>query len=1000
MLATVTNRTRAGQRPLALVAILRRYNVLAPFRRALSRAMPTPAAAAVDFQYNAAAVETAWQSHWANAPPRDASASNQSQDFVMILPPPNVTGNLHCGHALTVAIQDSLVRWHALHGRSVRWIPGTDHAGIATQSVVERQLAKQGKPSRHDLGRDAFLQHVWDWKNQHCGHISSQLTSLGASLSWPDEYFTLDDARSRVVRDAFVALHQRGLVYRATRMVHWCPTLATAISDMEVDYRTLDGPTEITVPVGSSKTTITAGVMHTFDYPLADDSGRCISVATTRIETMLGDTAVAVHPADARYAHLVGQTLLHPLIPGRRIPIIADEYVDPELGTGAVKITPAHDPDDHAMGQRHALPSIDLLDVNGRLLSSCGVPDLVGAVRWTARAHVIAALTAQGLYRGTQPHAMRLGFCSRSGDIVEPRFVPQWFVRAQPLADLVRTRLDRGEVVVKGTHGDSEGHERELRIWLDGMHDWCVSRQLWWGHRIPAYKKVDSESSQTDADSWVVAAASPGKEWIQDEDVLDTWFSSALLPLSATNPNVDLAHPRDLVNYPTSMIETGSDILFFWVARMLMLCTALTDQVPFKTVLLHGMVRDAQGRKMSKSLGNVIDPLHVIHGRSLEDMLSDLATGNLPAQEVDRSAALLKKQFPNGLPACGADALRLTLLEHSSSRQINLDVTKVVTNHHFANKLTNVAKFMSMHISPSTLPADAPPEPNTDAAASTSIADTWLLARLSAALRDWSAGYAAGTPGRSVQVSMAFLLDDVSDKYIEYVKRLPPGPLTWQPATAATALHAALVMLYPAMPHITSELALRFLADGDMDRAAQLMSVAQLPQPQQQGGSQDTVAVVNTFDELWAVVAALRKAPRAAFLPGKPWTLECAHDGTRVALQQVAGTIVQLSRLPKGTVLQVVSQLPSDVDAGTKVVIQTGLVVHMPPLDPGKDGKQGGANRAAVEKQVQRLLGDIERLEQMAADPSYEVSVPPAVRERNERKLATFRARLRALQEQ
>ncbi|KAI9187564.1 hypothetical protein H9P43_001953 [Blastocladiella emersonii ATCC 22665] len=926
--------------------------------------------------YDASAVESKWQTLWREQPaaPRGPNRDG-SADFSMVFPPPNVTGNLHCGHALTVAVQDAMVRWNKLHARSAKWIPGTDHAGIATQSVVEKQLAKRGLPMRQDLGRDAFLEHVWAWKNKHGDHINSQLRALGADFAWNDAFFTLDAPRSRIVRDAFVALHDRGLVYRATRLVHWCPALETAISDMEVDHLQIDGPTEIRTPRGN----VTAGLMHRFAYPVEPLPGSStaetefLEVATTRVETMLGDMAVAVHPTDPRYAHLVGRTLRHPLRSDLRIPVIADAHVDPELGTGAVKVTPAHDPDDFAIGQRHNLPSISLLDERGKLTAAGGVPEWTGLDRFAVRAKVIDRLSKLNLYRGAQPHTMRLGVCSRSGDIIEPRVVPQWYVRCAPMANKVLERIDRGDLVVLGTHGDTAGvHERELVRWLESMQDWCVSRQLWWGHRIPAFRAPGA----TGEDAWRVLREDPRPEdgLVQDADVLDTWFSSALLPLSATNPDLDLFAQADvlrrgLVNYPTSLLETGQDILFFWVARMAMLCTELSGDVPFRRVLLHGMVRDAQGRKMSKSLGNVVDPLHVIRGRGLEDMIEDLRQGNLPAHEVARSQKQLRKQFPEGLPSCGADALRLTLLEFSSSRQINLDVTKIVANYHFANKLYNVAKFAAPRVAT---------DKDTPLPATPSLTDAWLLHRVHWALGAWNAGYEQGTTGRPTQAAVELVLADLSDTYIEFTKKLPATEAS--PATLAVAVQYALALLHPTMPHLTAEL-YDALFGGRLDALA-LADLPALP-PRDQLAQHHA-----TFDDVWSVVRALRKRPHGT-PADQPIRVLAADAAVRAALQAHADDVARVGRVRSIVVEDGASQTTG---AGV-VVINPDLRVVFPVATAAAEQLSGGANA----KLVAKLEQDIARLEAMMASEKYAASVPAPVRERDARKLASFRDRLAAM---
>ncbi|KAJ3373115.1 hypothetical protein GGF31_001102 [Allomyces arbusculus] len=902
------------------------------------------------------AVEAKWQQIWAQdlTPTR---SSTENDDFVMVFPPPNVTGRLHCGHALTTAIQDAIVRYHQMHGKSVRWIPGTDHAGIATQTVVEKQLAKTEGKTRHELGRDAFLSRVWSWKDAHGDHIHHQLRALGASFSWPDAYFTLDAPRSRIVTDAFLELSRRGLIYRATRLVHWCPALETAISDMEVEYLTIDGPTAVPTPSGHSAK---VGEMHYFRYPVADATdGIFVTVATTRVETMLGDAAVAVHPTDTRYAHLIGRDLVHPLS-GRRIPVVADDHVDPEFGTGAVKITPAHDANDYAIAKRHAIDEttwIDLFDGKGRLTPACGVPELVGVDRFAARSRVVDMLTEAGVYDRVEPHAMRLAVCSRSGDILEPRVVPQWYVRCAPMAQKVLAKLNAGELTLADAWAD-----RELRTWLENMHDWCISRQMWWGHRIPAFR-AGGEGE------WVVAKEVPNKDgvWVQDEDVLDTWFSSALLPLSATNPDADVTDLKQLVNYPTDLLETGQDILFFWVARMAMLCVELTGQVPFRRVLMHGMVRDAQGRKMSKSLGNVIDPMHVIEGRPLDALLDDLTAGNLPAHEIKRSQQLMRKQFPKGIPSCGADALRLTLLEFASSRQINLDINKVVSNSHVANKLYNTAKFVSQY-----LPTPSDPTPDlTSPSTPLTLADKWILSRAESAYSTWRASFDHLHVGRATTTAVQFLLEDLSDTYIEWAKpTLPSSPVAR--AVLAHAFQRAVAMLAPAMPHLASELH-GALFDGTRPVA----------RPGIKTPSERDVAL---FENILSVARAGRKlAPTADRAHALVVVTRNADLAT--ALDEHAALVAR--RAGKFPSITVQVEMPADHVA--PVIVNPDLRVT------GRAVAAAPAAAGANAKLVAKLARGIEDMQAMMKSESYAVRVPPAVRERDEKKLASFRERLAVL---
>jgi valyl-tRNA synthetase len=608
-------------------------------------------------------VESAWQSWWEKsgfygADPLDLLTTESSSvldkdKFVMVIPPPNVTGYLHLGHALTSAVEDALTRWHRMNGKITLWVPGTDHAGIATQSVVEKRLQKEEGLSRHDLGRDKFVDRVWEWKEKHGNRITQQIRSLGASCDWSREAFTMDENLSRAVTEAFCRFHDDGLLYRDTRLVNWSCSLRSAISEIEVDYIELEGRTFLSVPGHTLKDKYEFGMITSFAYKIdkGNESNNSdeeeIVVATTRLETMLGDTAVAVHPEDPRYKHLHGKFLLHPFV-DRKIPIITDaELVDMSFGTGAVKITPAHDPNDFNCGKRNNLEFIVVLTQDGRIAPNGGI--FANMMRYDARVAMEKALEEKGLYRGKEKNKMRLGLCSRSSDIIEPMLTPQWYVNCNSMADRAVQAVRSGDLTIVPSM-----HKETWFYWLENIRDWCISRQLWWGHRIPAYfahikdeLPVLEKGNASNEERWFVArsmeeALQKASEKLnvpttmihleQDDDVLDTWFSSGLFPFSVFGWPNDT--PDFKAFYPTSLLETGLDILFFWVARMVMMGLHLTDTLPFTTVYLHAMVRDKNGKKMSKSLGNVIDPLEVINGCELSALLKKIDDGNLAEKEV------------------------------------------------------------------------------------------------------------------------------------------------------------------------------------------------------------------------------------------------------------------------------------------------------------------------------------------------------------------------------
>ncbi|XP_022249523.1 valine--tRNA ligase-like [Limulus polyphemus] len=644
--------------------------------------------------YSPKYVEAAWYSWWEKMgffKPEYGGKSlekpNPSGKFIMIIPPPNVTGNLHLGHALTNAIEDSVTRWHRMKGHTTLWNPGCDHAGIATQVVVEKKLWKEQQKTRHELGRKKFLEEVWKWKNEKGHRIYEQLRFMGCSVDWDRATFTMDPKMCRAVTEAFVRLHDEGLIYRSYRLVNWSCTLRSAISDIEVDKFELPGRTLLSVPGYQEK--VEFGVLVSFAY-LVEDSEAEIIVATTRIETMLGDTAVAVHPKDNRYNHVHGKFVVHPFC-NRRLPIVCDEFVDMEFGTGAVKITPAHDHNDYEVGKRHNLPMVNMMDDAGNICGDCGV--FTGMKRFEARKAVIEALKEKGLYRDTKDNPMVVPICNRSKDVVEPLLKVQWYVNCTEMAQNAAQAVRDGELKII-----PEIHVKTWYHWLENIRDWCISRQLWWGHQIPAY--FIEISRQVKPPGAVDAQKISLK---QDEDVLDTWFSSGLFPFAI------FGWPENTLDlqtfYPGTLLETGYDILFFWVARMVMLGTKLMGKLPFKEVFLHSIVRDAHGRKMSKSLGNVIDPIDVIHGISLEGLCKMLKDTNLDQKELEKAKEGQKSDYPNGIPECGTDALRFALCAYTAQgRDINLDINRVEGYRHFCNKLWNAVKFALLYLGNSFKP--------------------------------------------------------------------------------------------------------------------------------------------------------------------------------------------------------------------------------------------------------------------------------------------------------
>jgi valyl-tRNA synthetase len=734
--------------------------------------------AEMDKTFDPYTIEARWYPVWEErgyfAPNLDAPGT----PYCIMLPPPNVTGSLHMGHAFQHTLMDALTRYHRMAGDPTHWQPGADHAGIATQMLVERQVEAEGA-SRHTLGREAFVARIWDWKNQSGGQISRQMRRLGASVDWSRERFTMDAGLSAAVRDVFVDLYAKGLIYRGARLVNWDPVLKTAISDLEV--------------ISEEE----AGHLWHFQYPLAEGSGH-VSVATTRPETMLGDTAVAVHPDDERYTHLIGQTVRLPLA-NREIPVIADAYVDPEFGSGCVKITPAHDFNDYAMGQRHDLAQINIFNDDASLNDNA--PEAYrGLDRYGAREAVIADLDALGLLEATESHRLMVPRGDRSGAVIEPYLTDQWFVDAKTLADPAIAAVEDGRIrFVPGNWA------KTYFEWMRNIQDWCISRQLWWGHRIPAWYDAAGNVYVGQSEADVRAAQGLGDDvaLIQDEDVLDTWFSSALWPFSTLGwpeATAELA-----LFYPTSVLVTGFDIIFFWVARMIMMGLAFMGDVPFREVYVHGLVRDYDGAKMSKSKGNVLDPIDLIDGIGLEDLVAKRTAGLMQPQKAKAIAATTRRDYPEGIAAFGTDALRFTFAALATpGRDIRFDLGRVAGYRNFCNKLWNAARFVLMALGDDFVPA-------ADADIELSVADRWIVSRLQTAEAEVAAQLEAYRFDLAAKALYDFIWHHFCDWYLELVKPVLSGDASAAAKagtrrTLARVLEATLRLAHPLMPLITEEI--------------------------------------------------------------------------------------------------------------------------------------------------------------------------------------------------
>ena len=801
-------------------------------KKDLSGAFPTT--------YKAKPVEAAWYDWWEKCgffqPQLNKDGLPRSEGtYVIPIPPPNITGSLHLGHAMFSSIQDCMVRWNRMKGKTTLWVPGCDHASIATQVVVEKKLMRERNLTRHQLGRDKFILEAYKWKESKEHEIYNQIRRLGSSFDWTRTHFTMDPDLCEAVKHAFVTLFDDGTIYRSNRFVTWCTKLKTALSNLEVENMELEGRTLLSVPDHDPSKKYEFGVLISFAYQV-ENSDEKIVVATTRLETMLGDTAVAVHPSDKRYQHLHGKYVIHPF-QNRRIPIVADEYPDPEFGTGAVKITPAHDQNDFMVAKRNNLESINIFTDDGKINEN-GAP-FTNLQRFDARIAVLEALKEKGLYVKTEDNKMQLPICTRSNNIVEYLMKPQWYVNCQQMASDACQVVRKGELQIIPASS-----EKEWFRWLEEPQDWCISRQLWWGHRIPAYYvEIEGEPDDRDSmDRWVSAVSD--KEALekatkkfgdskkitvhQDEDVLDTWFSSGLWPFSIMGwPN----KTKDMDFYfPNTLLETGWDILFFWVARMVMLSIKLTGKAPFKQVFCHAMVRDAHGRKMSKTLGNVIDPIDVIEGISLDALQKKLETGNLDPSELQKAKDGQRKDFPNGISECGTDALRFALLAYTSTnRDINLDILRIEGYSKFCNKIWNAVRFGLMKLGNYVPPAK--PVLTGDE----SLVDLWILSKLHKAVLETNTNLEQLNFMQATNVVYQFWLYELCDVYLEVCKPIIDGSDEAAKKSAKDTLYLCiekgLQLLHPMMPFVTEELYQR-LVRRPGDECKSIM-VSRYPEPEE-----------------------------------------------------------------------------------------------------------------------------------------------------------------------